>query len=332
MPHASTSLSSWVKVIASTLELRGIDSRDLLRQAGLDPAALGDPNARYPLTGTTALWRLAVTATGDESLGLAVSGNVRQTSFHALGYSLLASATLKEAFERLIRYFRIVSDAGELEFAAAGPVYRFVIHPLPGPQQPADEAIDAMMGVIYRLCRLLTERTFQARQLKFRRPTPRDPSRFQQVFNAPLEFQAAETALYMDARTAHQSLEHANPELARHNDEILARYLSTLDRQQLANRTHAVLVGLLPLGDPSQDKVAAALHMSPRNLQRKLGDEGTSYSAILNQTRRELALSYMADERYSLSEITYLLGFADSSSFSRAFRRWTGQAPSRYRA
>lgn len=71
--------------------------------------------------------------------------------------------------------------------------------------------------------------------------------------------------------------------------------------------------------------------MSLRSLQRKLGAEDSSYEDLLNDTRRELALSYARDARYSVSEAAYLLGFSDTSSYSRAFKRWTGQSPSQFR-
>ena len=74
------------------------------------------------------------------------------------------------------------------------------------------------------------------------------------------------------------------------------------------------------------------LLLSERSLQRKLADAGTSYREVLDDTRREMALAYLASKPHTLSEITFLLGFADSRSFSRAFRRWTGQSPSEYRA
>ncbi|MGJ8686611.1 MAG: helix-turn-helix domain-containing protein, partial [Spongiibacteraceae bacterium] len=87
----------------------------------------------------------------------------------------------------------------------------------------------------------------------------------------------------------------------------------------------------LPLGEPSQEKVANILNVSMRNLQRKLGALDMPYKDILNKARRDLALSYIADSNYSISEITYLLGFSDTSSFTRAFKRWTGMSPSDYR-
>jgi AraC-like DNA-binding protein len=92
------------------------------------------------------------------------------------------------------------------------------------------------------------------------------------------------------------------------------------------------LVELLPTGEPSPEMVARKLGVSLRSLQRRLTEQGTSYSKVLDDARRELSLSYLDSPHYSLSEITYLLGFAEHSNFSRSFKRWYGISPSDYRA
>ena len=332
MPHTATALTSWAKAVRKALEAAGHDPRPLFDQAGLDLSALEDPNARYPVEGTTKLWRLAVEVTGNPAFGLSVASQVNQTTFHALGYSLIASATLKDAFERLVRYFRIVTDAGELEFRLVGDEYHLLMLIDPRWPEPAYEAVDAFTSIHVRMCRAMYGRSLSPLRVALRRPAPRDVAAFERVFRAPLEFGAPQNLLAFDRASFEKPLEGAHPELARHNDEIVVKYLAHFDRHNITNRVHSVLIELLSLGEPSQEKIADALHMSLRNLQRKLAAENTSYKEILNNTRRALALSYMKDQRYSVSEITYLLGFSDTSSFTRAFRRWTGKAPTQFRA
>ena len=87
----------------------------------------------------------------------------------------------------------------------------------------------------------------------------------------------------------------------------------------------------LPQGDPDPAVIAKRVGMSLRNMQRKLAEEGSSFQALLDEIRAALARSYLDEGRYSVSEITYLLGFAGVSNFSRAFKRWTGVSPSAYR-
>src|SRR3546814_6249068 len=99
----TTVLSSWGRAIRRALDAAGVDSARLFAEAGLDIAALADPDARYPLANTTRLWALAVEETGDPAFGLAVATQVSQTTFHALGYTLIASGTLREADRKSTR-------------------------------------------------------------------------------------------------------------------------------------------------------------------------------------------------------------------------------------
>lgn len=330
-PTTATALTSWARAIRKALDAAGVDSARLFAEAGLDPAALEDSNARYPVAATTRLWELAVAATGDEGFGLVVARHVNQTTFHALGYSLAASSTLKEAFERLLRYFRIVTDAADLRVEVSDEEFAVVIRADPARTAIAPQAVDAFALLLLRLCRGLYRRDVAPRSVSLCRAPPRDAAAFERAFRAPLRFGADDNRLVFARTLFEQRLEGANPELARHNDEIVLRYLARHDRDNLVARVRAVLTEQLPSGEPSEAAVAAAVHLSSRSLQRKLAEEGSSYTKLLTQTRRELAHSYLRGGRHSVSEIAYLLGFADTSSFTRAFKRWEGTSPSAYR-
>ncbi|MES0872847.1 AraC-like transcriptional regulator QhpR [Sinimarinibacterium thermocellulolyticum] len=332
-PTTATALTSWARAIRKALDATGQDSARLFAEAGLDPALLSDPDARYPVARTTRLWRLAVAATGDDAFGLTVARHVGQTTFHALGYALSASATLHEAFERVLRYFAVVSDVAELGFEQTPQGWRFSIRAAATAVPPADEAIDAFMALIVRLCRgLLGRREFAPHLLRLRRAEPRNRAAFDKLFRAPLQFGADENALYLDAKVLREPLDGAHAELARHNDEIVQRYLQRLQRDDIVARVRYAITDLLPRGEPGAAAVAAALHLSERSLQRRLAEAGTRYGEVLRDTRHTLARSYLADPRASIGEIAWLLGFSDPSSFTRAFRRWEGRSPTAYRA
>lgn len=329
---SATTLTSWARAIRKALDAAGLDSAALFAEAGLDIAALGDAQARYPVARTNRLWQLAVAATGDPAFALKVAREPGVMSFHALGVSLSASTTLREAFERLIRYFRVVSDGAELRFSCHGDTCRYEIAATAAGHVPIPEAVDAFAYVVVRLCRGLYRRDHAPLEVRLRRPAPADPGPWERAFRCPIVFDAAENVLLFGAAAFDAPLEFANPELARQNDEVAARYLARFGKLLIRERLRAVLIEQLPRGEPSQDKAADALHLSSRSLQRRLADEGTSYKDVLDELRRELAMSYLLEARQSISDITYLLGFSDTSSFTHAFRRWTGVAPSRWRA
>ena len=110
------------------------------------------------------------------------------------------------------------------------------------------------------------------------------------------------------------------------------RELARLDRNDIVRQIEANIVELLPTGDCSRDMIASRLNMSPRSLLNKLEQRNTSYKEILENLRSTLAQQYIEQQDMPITEITFLLGFSDTSSFSRAFRRWTGKSPSDYRA
>jgi AraC-like DNA-binding protein len=324
-----TTLGTWVKAICRGLEAAGCDSAAALNEAGFDLKSLDGPTARCPLTHTERLWRIAVTATGDPAFGIKVASHIKQTTFHALGYGLSASSTLKEAFERVQRYCHVASDAIEYEFWRKGSEYHFIIEPA---DKVADESVDALVAAYLRMCRSLMGHDYSPLRIEFRRQRPAKIEDFQRLLRAPLLFGAAHTRLVFDRDAIERPLDGGNPELARQHDAIALQYLSQIERDNIQWRVREVLTQRLGKGEPSQEDVAELLNMSARTLQRKLGDCGITYKEILDQTRRVLALAYLSAPRHTVSDVTYLLGFSAGSSFTRAFRRWTGQSPSHWRA
>ncbi|WP_263145915.1 AraC family transcriptional regulator [Pseudomonas sp. RIT-PI-AD] len=326
-----TTLASWTRALRKQLDALGLDSAALCRAAGLAPALMDDPNARYPLSATTRLWHLAVAASDDPALGLKVSAFVGPTTFHALGYALIASERLCDVFERIARYHRVVSDALELELTRVGEAYEFHLRVPPGSPEPAAEAVDAFAAIYVRTCRSRLGRDYAPLAVFLRRPPPADPAPWHAAFRAPLSFGAADNLLRFARVDFERPLEDGNRELAEHNETVLQRTLEQLHPPTWTRRVRECLEARLPDGEPSAERIAQALHLSLRSLQRHLADEGSHYEQVLGDTRQGLALVHMRDPRRSIGEIAYLLGFADTNSFSRAFKRWTGQSPSQYR-
>lgn len=326
-----TSLASWTRALRKQLDALGLDSHALCLEAGLDPQLMDDPNARYPLSATTRLWTLAVQASGDPAIGLRVSRFVSPTTFHALGYALVASGSLREVFERIVRYHPVVSDALTLQLRRGEDRYRFCLEVPQGRPAPAIEAIDAFAAIYVRTCRNRLGRDYAPLAVYLRRPEPEDPSPWHKVFRSPVYFGAEQDCLEFDLSDFDSHLDDANPELAEHNETVLKRTLAQLQPLTWERKVRAAIEAQLPEGEPSAERIAQAMHLSLRSLQRHLADEGCRFDALLNECRENLALLHLRDPQCSLSEVSYLLGFADTSSFSRAFKRWTGMTPGQFR-
>jgi len=326
-----TTVASWAAVIWRALETRGIAPAPVFERAGVDSAHLQDAGARLPLSAMTRLWDAAVEASSDPCFGLSAGRHVHPTTFHALGYAWLASRSLREALDRFVRFTRLVSTAMTLRTVAVGAELELVLEAAGGGQPVSLAAADASVAAVVMMCRTNYGETFRPLRVRLQRPPPPCEPQFAAFFAAPIAYGAPDNALVFAAADLDRALPTANAELARAADEVILRYLARFDREDVATQARMKLMDLLPSGRVSARHVADALHLSTRSLQRKLAAHGTSLARLLEDTRRELAGQYVRNSRLSVGEITYLLGFSEPASFTRAFRRWYGVSPSAFR-
>lgn len=321
---------TWIAAMLRALDARGVDGAELARTAGMNPAALTDPDARVSRESLTRLWGLAVAATGDPCFGLTIPRYLTPTSFHALGYAVLASATLKEALERIIRYRRLIGDIVQLSLIEMEDRYRFAIDVSAPPGVPF-ESVDAFSAVLIGQARLTChDRNLRPLAVLLERPQPPDPTPFRQVFHVDVQFGQQLNAIDFARADLERRLPAANAELARQNEQVIVAYLARAEKARLASRVEAAVLRALPDGSPSKQAIARELGMSGRNLQRHLAEDGDSFKEIVERARANLARSYVVEGRLTMTEIAFMLGFADTSVFSRAFKRWTGRSPRDY--
>ncbi len=326
-----STIGSWAGTIIRALDARGLHGDELARAAGIKPESLQDVDARVPRDALTRFWHLAVQTTGEPCFGLTVIRYAAPTSFHALGYAVLASETLKEALERIVRYRRLIGDIVTLSLEERDDRYRFTIDVSSSPGAVPFEAVDAFAATIVRQARLLRgDRALAPLAVSLQRPEPAISAPFQRAFRAPVSFSQPLNFLEFRRADLELRLPAANAELARRNDEVVVRYLARLEEAGLSTRVQQAVLDTLPNGAPTKQMVARRLGMSPRNLQRHLATEGTSFKELLNDARMSLARTYIEAGRMPMTEIAFVLGFADISAFSRAFKRWTGRSPREY--
>ena len=145
-----------------------------------------------------------------------------------------------------------------------------------------------------------------------------------------MEFDADQFAIKFDAQLAARPVLTGNPELAAEADRMAARYLEGLEPNPPRRGCVRCCSRQCRRATSTRMEIARALHQSASTLQRRLRREGTTYQRLLDTTRRELALEYLKEGEHTLADITFLLGFADQSNFTRAFRRWTGKTPRQF--
>ena len=327
-----TTSAIWVKSVAEMLAAEGLDVRSLLAAVGIDPAALDAPAARVSTEKISRLWELAAERSGNPAIGLAQHHVPRPASFDVVGYAMVSCADLRGAFERLVRYLLILSDALTMTIGEepAGDRVTFVLF---GGDRPVPrQRIEFILVTLIGFCRWISGREVDPLAIELPYPAPKDAGPYRAALRCPVSFDAPRNSVLFARADMTAPLPTSNPLLAELHERFAGEYLKQFDHAHTSYRAREVIIRRLPDGEPRRDQVAGELGMSERTLQRRLEQESTSFLQLLDNTRRELAEQYLGRLHLTLAQAAYLLGFADQRSFFRACRRWFEQSPGRYRS
>ncbi len=317
--------------LAITLDSCGLDSEAMFLDAGVDPAVIRSPDSRVVGEAMQRLWTAAVDATGDDALGIVFAEHFRVGALHGLGIAWATSDTLYDAFQRLVRYFRVICTVGDVVLEEDGDIVRLWLK-LPVPAGVAvDASVDAGLALFIQLCRFARDPRFRAERVDFQRQAPMNTKKFHGFFDCPVHFGSPENSLTFRRSDLEKPLPMANPSLARANDRVVIDYLKRFDQADLVGQVRAAIIEALPSGIPTQEQIASGLGKSQRSLQRKLAEKSTTFTKLVEQIRGDLARQYLSEPRRSIGEISYLLGYSEPSNFARSFKHWTGQTPNQFR-
>ena len=329
MIESLTSLAALTEAISRVMTRHQVDPAPIFRAAGLDPDAHRDPNKRVPLATARKIWGRCVRATNDPCIGFEVGMAIVPANLHAVGYALMASRTLREGLERMARYFRVISTAARARIEANGDEVSLTLDSdLAWPR----EGLDGYSTAVVAVCRAISHDDFAPRRVDMLCPEPPCAAELARYFACPIRYRVERQRHVFDRASLDAPLPRQNPAMAQASDEVALRYIAHMDREDVINRAKVGIIDMLSNGEPNRAALADRLHMSERTLTRRLDEKSLTFRALLDAIRRDLALGYAAQSDYSVTEITYLLGFSDVSNFARSFRRWTGRSPSQYRA
>jgi AraC-like DNA-binding protein len=318
--------------LAAAVAASGVAPRELYAAVSLDPAVLEDPDNRIPYAQFVEMYEQAARLTRDEAFGLHLSERVSPKVFDVLSYVLLNSATLGEAIRRVVRYHPIWNDGAEYALEIEGATARLRYNYLGVDGARSRHDCEMTLAVTLRAGRLSTGVDWTPAEVSFQHAEPSDTSEHRRIFRCPLRFSRPFNELIFDSAILDLPVVEADPSLCelleRHAEELLARFPR---RGGVVEEVRRVLFEALRGGDPGLDAVARRLGFGARTLQRKLKEERTSHQELLEEMRRDLSERYLREPRMAICEVAYLLGFSEPSAFHRAFRRWTGTTPARFR-
>ena len=307
---------------------QGADAAALLRETGIDPARLDDPDQRIASPDYIRLMKAAQALSGDPALALHWAADVNLARMSVVGLLGEASMTLMESFQQVRRYGRLVTDMGDdqrFEMAQVdGGLWTVDKRPDPN---AFPELTETTFGFMVCGSRVAAPSTW-LREVHVTHPAPSWAAEYQRVFEAPVVFGSHWNALRIDpvflTTPVNVQPRYVFGVLSKHADALMEG-LKAVDttRAEVERR----ILPILHTGQAGIDAIAAAMGLSRQTLYRRLKAEGVTFAGLLDDLRRRLALHYLVGGKVSVNETAFLVGFSEPAAFSRAFKRWTGESP-----
>jgi AraC-like DNA-binding protein len=317
--------------LLKAVERAGCDVDQLLTRVGISPSILENRDSRIEYDALIETWRLAYDMIGDPALGIRAAKDIVAGVFGVIDYVTSCSRTLGEGIVRSCRYYPLIHDVARPTLKQKGDVSIWAYNLIGGYQYPRFVAEYALACWLI-LARQGLQTRFDPVEVQFIHNQTVNLKEYERFFRAPVKLGAERNALVIKTSSLKLPLVGAKEGLC----EILDKYARQLMKQvpkkkSLSERVRELMAEELAGGDASAEGIATRLHMSTRTLRRRLNEEGNSHRLLLEELRRNLAELYLDEKGLAVSEAAFLLGFADSGAFHKAFKRWTGRTPAEYR-
>jgi len=330
---------SYIEIIAKTMAKFDCDVKDVFELYRVTPTVIASPDARISIPKLLLLGHGCIQLTNTPWLGLEMGRMTEATHLGMPGLIAMTASNMKQVCHSIAHYeilnsFNVRGQSkfyidqkggtrdGILEFYSLNPYneYNFFV---------VDSVLLGWMNVIEKLA----GSTGIIKRVCFEFPAPSYANKYSEFFNCEVLFNQPANQLVINGESLKQpcltSCQSLHLQLKRKADNELASVQLGLSFTEKVAR---VITPLLNVSTPSLEQVAEQLNIAPWTIRRNLINEGSSFQKVLNDTRCDLAISYVTSTTLSVGEIAYLLGFGSSAAFQHAFKRWTGQAPGSYKS
>jgi AraC-like DNA-binding protein len=271
---------------------------------------------------------------GDDRLGFHLAMETDTRELGIIHYILSASNSALDAAKNLSRYHHLVNTTTSLVLEDGDRHVTIDTTFRPGlegfEKQIAEWGTTAFLAELRRL----TNSNMVPQRLTFVHRRGSEVREFEDFFGCQIRFGANRQSIVFAKKDLVLPIHSADPHLLNILKAFCEDALSrrTMPLTPVRSRVERTLLEVMPKGEATVPNVAKVLAMSPRSLERRLNEEGTSYTAVLSELRRELALQYLGDKTLGIGQIAWLLGYSEVTSFNHAFRRWTSRSPKNVRA
>ena len=328
-----TAIGTLTRLAYAKAQAAGVSLDPVLKRAHLTHAQIANPKARLGVENQITFLNAIEREVRDEFLGFHLALSVDLQEAEWLYYVFASSNTVGEALQHGARYSSLMNEGISLRYFDQGDVVTKVDY-VGVRRHPDRHQIEFAMVLLVRTFRRLTGLRLTPTAVRLTHLRKRVSPEVAKFFGRDVTFGASVDELAFAASVKDLPVLSAdynlNSLLIEHCEQAIA--YRRPNRESFRSRVENAIVPLLPHGRPHAGQIALRLGMSQRTLARRLSSEGLTFSDLLDRLRADLAKRHIADQRISMSEITWLLGYQEASSFTHAFRRWTGMAPRQARS
>ena len=321
--------AAWAQVVAGELRKAGVDLESALREAGLEARTINNEDAWIPYTRHAALLEIAARELKDDCYGAKLGARIDPRKADALSYMGAACRTLEDGLRNLERYSYVVTEAFRFRLKVEGNTARIVAEPTDPAFPRFRQAVEFGLSVLLHAYRRFTRHPITPLSVSFMHSREKRLAEIRALFGCPVRFGRSIIAIELHRRDLALPIPTSDDRLLKmlrgYCDEVLSR--KKRHKPELLQKLERRIVELLPSGRARNKIVATELGLSERTLARRLSDLDTSFAEIVDRLRHELALRYLNEPNLSLTEVSFLLGYAGPSAFTHACRRWTGKTP-----
>lgn len=309
----------------------GPRSFEFLEQMGIAADDLADRDMRIACSVAMDGLQRAVEAFGVPELGLRAGLDADTSVFDVAEYAARASANLGEAMRVMARYSAVMNEGARASVIIEGSTAYFRYLPTVTPSPPALN--DFVITSSLEFCRRNCVSYLPPREVWVMHDRPAYADAYRDYIKAPVRFGAPFNGTVMDAAFLEVPMREQSADMAAAFERRALALLQNLGHDStVSDRVRDALAEQFATGGVQMADTARRLGMGVATLRRKLADEGTSFSAILEEMRKEAALRSLRRDESTVSELAFMLGFSDVRAFGRAFKRWTGMVPTEFRS
>jgi AraC-like DNA-binding protein len=309
----------------------GLEVESLLKKAGLTLQQVDDPTLRLKVKNQIAFLNLVADAAGDELLGFHLAQDFDLREIGMLYYVMASSDTLGDALQRAARYSRMVNEGMHLKYRE-NKWLSMTFEYVDVARHQDRHQIEFFLVSLFRLVRHLSGSNLFPDHVNVTHHRDRFLAEFKKFFGCDVAFGSGTDEIAFPSAIRPMPLASADSFL---NSLLIAQceqtYAHRLQPAELRISVENAIVSLLPHGKAQAPAISRKLGISQRTLARRLASEGLSFTAVLDELRRDLANHYLSEGGVPITTIAWLLGYQEVSAFTHAFKRWTGTTPKQTR-